>query len=72
MATALMLVFGFALGASVASFLNVVADRLPRGQSLVRPASHCPVCNHELRPYELVPILSFLVLRGRCSQCGAG
>ncbi|MDA1175174.1 MAG: prepilin peptidase [Chloroflexi bacterium] len=69
--TALIVVFAFALGASVASFLNVVADRLPAGGSLVEPPSHCPVDGHVLKPYELVPVFSYLALRGKCRVCGS-
>ena len=61
----------FFMGASLGSFVNVVADRLPAGGSLVRPPSHCPVCHTHLRPLDLVPILSYLWLRGRCRYCGA-
>jgi len=64
-------VFAFVLGASVGSFVNVVVDRLPAGQSLIRPASHCPVCKAPLRVVDLVPVLSYLWLRGRCGHCGA-
>lgn len=60
------------LGAVVGSFLNVCIDRLPAGGSLVKPPSHCPTCGRRLRPWELVPILSYLVLGGRCRSCGAG
>ena len=66
MELALTVVFAFVLGASVASFLNVVADRLPAGGT---PPSHCPVDNHVLAPYELVPVFSYLFLRGRCRVC---
>jgi leader peptidase (prepilin peptidase)/N-methyltransferase len=60
------------LGGLVAgSFLNVVIARLPRGQSLVRPGSACPQCGAPLRPYDNVPLLSWLLLRGRCRDCGA-
>lgn len=59
------------LGLSVGSFLNVVIYRLPRGQSLVRPGSRCPSCGQPLRWYQNVPVLSWLVLRGRCGQCRA-
>jgi leader peptidase (prepilin peptidase)/N-methyltransferase len=52
------------------SFLNVVAFRLPRGESLVRPGSHCPSCGAAVRPYDNVPVLSWLWLRGRCRGCG--
>jgi leader peptidase (prepilin peptidase) / N-methyltransferase len=59
------------LGAAVGSFLNVVAYRLPRGLSLVRPRSHCPSCDAPIRPYDNVPVLSWLLLRGRCRACRA-
>ncbi len=59
------------LGAVVGSFLNVVADRLPAGRSLISPPSHCPACERRLSPLELVPIVSYLLLRGRCRTCGA-
>jgi leader peptidase (prepilin peptidase)/N-methyltransferase len=57
-------------GALIGSFANVVIYRLPRRESIVFPGSHCPKCNHQLRPHELVPILSYLVQRGRCRSCG--
>lgn len=56
-------------GLLVGSFLNVVAWRLPRGESLVAPGSHCPGCEHPVRPYDNVPVLSWLLLRGRCRDC---
>lgn len=56
-------------GLLVGSFLNVVAWRLPRGESLLMPGSHCPGCEHPVRPYDNVPVLSWLVLRGRCRDC---
>jgi leader peptidase (prepilin peptidase)/N-methyltransferase len=59
----------FALGAIVGSFLNVVIHRLPRGESIVFPASHCPHCNTVIKAYDNVPILSFLLLGGRCRAC---
>ena len=71
MELALTVVFAFALGASVASFLNVVADRQPAHNSLVSPPSHCPVDGHVLAPYELVPVFSYLLQRGRCRVCSA-
>ncbi len=61
----------FLAGASIGSFLNVVADRLPAGQSLVRPRSACPACSHELSNLDLIPIVSYLWLRGKCRYCGA-
>lgn len=66
---AYFLFFSFALGCIVGSFLNVVVWRLPRGASLCHPPSHCPNCGHFIRPWENIPILSWLFLRGRCSSC---
>ena len=60
------------LGAVTGSFLNVCIDRLPRGQSLLHPPSHCPQCQQHLRVPDLIPIISYLWLRGRCRICGAG
>jgi len=59
------------LGMIVASFLNVCADRLPAGQSLVYPPSHCPACSRRLAAKDLIPIFSYLWLRGRCCYCKA-
>lgn len=64
-------VFGFAFGAVVGSFLNVLIYRLPRGLSIAFPPSHCPHCRHALGARDLVPMLSFLVQRGRCRYCRA-
>jgi leader peptidase (prepilin peptidase)/N-methyltransferase len=61
--------FAGVLGAIAGSFLNVVAYRLPRHESLVTPASHCPKCGTPVRPYDNVPILSWLLLRGHCRSC---
>lgn len=61
----------FLLGLVVGSFLNVVIWRVPRGESIVRPGSHCPACAQQLSAAENVPVLSWLVLRGRCRHCGA-
>ncbi|MSP13119.1 MAG: prepilin peptidase [Chloroflexi bacterium] len=58
-------------GLFVGSFLNVVADRLPAGESILRPPSHCPNCQRQLTPWELIPVLSWLALRGRCRTCYA-
>lgn len=58
-------------GLAVGSFLNVVAHRLPRGESLLRPGSRCPACGHPIRWHDNVPVLGWLVLRGRCRDCGA-
>jgi len=62
--------FAGVLGAIVGSFLNVVAYRLPRHESLVKPASHCPRCGAPLRSYDKIPVLSWLLLHGRCRSCG--
>jgi leader peptidase (prepilin peptidase) / N-methyltransferase len=59
------------MGASIGSFLNVCIYRLPRRESLVWPASHCTSCGRTLSWYENVPIVGWLVLRGRCRTCGA-
>ena len=67
----LAFVFAFFMGAAVGSFVNVVADRVPAGQSLVRPGSHCPACHTHLRAFDLVPVLSYVWLRARCRYCGA-
>ena len=58
------------IGAIIGSFLNVVIHRLPRGESLASPGSHCPACGAPVKPYDNVPIVSWLVLRGRCRACG--
>ena len=57
------------IGAIFGSFLNVVAYRLPRGESLSRPRSRCPGCATPIKPYDNVPVLSWLALRGRCRSC---
>jgi leader peptidase (prepilin peptidase) / N-methyltransferase len=61
--------FAGILGAVAGSFLNVVSYRLPRRESLVTPASHCPRCATPVKPYDNIPILSWLLLRGRCRSC---
>jgi leader peptidase (prepilin peptidase)/N-methyltransferase len=61
----------FVYGGIYGSFLNVVVYRLPRGQSLVRPRSRCPRCSAPIAWYDNVPVLSWLVLRGRCRSCAA-
>lgn len=61
--------FAGVLGAIVGSFLNVVAYRLPRHESLITPASHCPNCGTPVKPYDNIPVLSWLLLRGHCRSC---
>ncbi len=64
-----LLVVAGVFGLVVGSFLNVVIHRLPRDESLVHPGSHCPRCGRAVRPWENVPVLSYLLLRGRCAGC---
>ena len=64
-------VFSFMMGACIASFLNVVIWRVPRGESIVSPPSHCPKCGAEIRWWQNLPILSWLALRGKCAKCRA-
>ena len=59
----------FMIGAILGSFYYVVAYRIPRGESIVSPPSHCPNCNHRLGPLELVPIFSYLFQLGKCKSC---
>jgi leader peptidase (prepilin peptidase)/N-methyltransferase len=59
------------LGLVVGSFLNVCIDRLPRNESIVYPPSHCAVCQHKLAVKDLIPVFSYLSLRGRCRYCQA-
>ena len=61
--------FAFWFGAIVGSFLNVVVWRVPRGMSIVSPPSACPNCGHRIRPWENIPILSWLFLGAKCSGC---
>lgn len=63
-------IFAFTLGAVVGSFLNVCIWRIPEGMSIVSPASHCPECGHSIPFYDNIPLVSYLLLRGRCRACG--
>lgn len=67
--TTFFLVFAFILGAVVGSFLNVCIYRIPAEKSIVSPPSSCPACGHPIRWYENIPMVSYLLLRGRCSSC---
>ena len=62
---------GFIFGLVIGSFLNVCIHRLPASQSIVHPRSRCPQCGHLIRIYDNIPVLSYLMLRGRCRDCGA-
>jgi leader peptidase (prepilin peptidase)/N-methyltransferase len=66
----LALIFVSTIGALIGSFLNVVIHRVPREESIVFPNSRCPSCGTAIRAYDNIPILSFLILRGRCRACG--
>lgn len=66
---AIATIYAVAIGAVVGSFLNVVIHRVPRGESIVSPASHCPRCGDSFPWYLNVPILSWVALRGRCRKC---
>jgi leader peptidase (prepilin peptidase)/N-methyltransferase len=70
-AEALAVACFLAIGAVIGSFLNVVAHRVPRGESVVFEGSHCPACNAKIRARDNVPVLGWLLLRGRCRDCNA-
>jgi leader peptidase (prepilin peptidase) / N-methyltransferase len=70
MEIALVVIFAV-LGACIGSFINVCVDRLPAGKSLLAPPSHCDGCQQSLSWFELVPVFSYLWLRGRCRRCGS-
>ncbi len=61
----------FLIGLVLGSFANVVIYRLPRGESILFPGSKCPHCGHPIRPYDNIPVVGYLLLRGRCRDCGA-
>ncbi|MDQ3711087.1 MAG: prepilin peptidase, partial [Acidobacteriota bacterium] len=61
--------FVFIIGAAIGSFLNVVIHRVPNGESIVFPNSACPNCKKSIKPYDNIPILSWLILGGRCRNC---
>ena len=67
----ILIAFSFAIGGCVGSFLNVVIYRLPRDKSLIVPPSSCPACGKHIRFYDNIPIISWLLLRGRCRYCKA-
>lgn len=67
----LFLILAGIFGLIIGSFLNVVVWRVPRGESIAHPPSHCPACGAEVRPRDNVPVVSWLLLRGRCRDCKA-
>ena len=66
----LVVFLAFLFGLIFGSFFNVVIYRLPKGMSVVKPGSSCPKCGHRLGPLELVPVVSYLLQKGRCQSCG--
>jgi len=64
-----IIVLTIMVGLAVGSFLNVVIYRLPNNMSLSKPASHCPKCNHKIKWYDNIPVLSYIILRGKCRYC---
>jgi leader peptidase (prepilin peptidase)/N-methyltransferase len=68
---ALPYLFSFILGSVIGSFLNVCIYRLPTGESIVFPPSHCTSCGRAIRFYNNIPILSYLILKGKCADCGS-
>ena len=67
---ALYSLFVAIFGMVVGSFLNVCISRMPKGESIVTPPSHCPHCQYQIRWYDNIPVVSYLLLRGRCRGCG--
>ncbi len=62
----------FIVGLVIGSFLNVCIYRIPKGKSIVSPPSACPACGSKIKPWHNIPVLSYILLRGRCAYCGAG
>lgn len=68
--TSFLLIGSFLVGSCMGSFFNVLIYRLPREESIVRPGSRCPTCGRSIPPWENIPLLSYMLLGGRCSGCG--
>src|SRR5664279_3461149 len=66
----ILALFALIFGMLVGSFLNVCICRLPKGESVVSPPSHCPNCDYRIRWYDNIPLASYLLLRGKCRGCG--
>jgi leader peptidase (prepilin peptidase) / N-methyltransferase len=67
---AVIVLYVVCCGLILGSFFNVLIWRLPRHESIIRPPSHCPKCNRPVRPWENIPVASYLLLRGKCAGCG--
>lgn len=67
--TAVVAIFAGIVGLAVGSFLNVIIYRVPRAESIALPASHCPQCKTPIRPWENIPVISYIFLQGRCRTC---
>lgn len=65
----LYLILFFILGLVFGSFFNVLASRIPRNESIIFPASHCEKCGHKLKWYELIPVVSYIIQKGKCKNC---
>lgn len=65
----LYLIIFFIFGSTMGSFYHVIATRLSKGKSIITPASHCEKCNHQLKWYELIPIISYIIQGGKCRHC---
>ena len=63
-------IYIFILGLLIGSFLNVCIYRIPRGENIAYPSSHCTSCGNKIKPYDLIPVLSWIFLRGKCRNCG--
>ncbi len=69
--TIMISAYVFIVGLCIGSFLNVVIYRVPNGVSIAKGRSKCPNCDHTLRPYDLIPVVSYMILRGKCRDCGS-
>lgn len=65
----MIIIIMFIIGTIFGSFYNVVGYRLPKNESIIYPSSHCPKCNHKLKAYELIPIISYIFQKGKCTKC---
>jgi leader peptidase (prepilin peptidase) / N-methyltransferase len=69
--TIIVIIILTVLGASLGSFFNVLIDRIPRKESIVSPGSHCTGCGKKIKPLQNIPILSYILLKGKCDTCGS-